>query len=308
MEVKDLSNGTESSQSDSKNNNISNIKGIWLKLWKSKTGLFGFIITTIVVIIAIFAPLIATHDPVATDTTLMNKPPFWLSGGDMGNILGTDNLGRDIFSRVIYGSRVSLLVGFFAVIIAGFIGLTIGLLSGYYGGFIDNFFMRLVDAFLAIPGILLVLVFLAVLKPGLKTLIFIIGITTWVTYARIIRGEVLAVKELEFVKAALTIGVKKPVIILRHILPNVFTPFIVISTLSVATTIILEASLSFLGMGIQSPDISWGGMLSSGRDYLTTSWWIATFPGVALTITVLGIILLGDWLRDVLDPRLNNRG
>lgn len=308
MEVKDLSNGTESNQNDSKNSNTSTIEGFWLKLLQSKTGLFGFIITSIVVIIAIFAPLIATHDPIATDTTLMNKPPFWLSGGDMSNILGTDNLGRDIYSRVIYGSRVSLLVGFFAVIIAGFIGLTIGLLSGYYGGFIDNLFMRLVDAFLAIPGILLVLVFLAVLKPGLKTLIFIIGITTWVTYARIIRGEVLAVKELEFVKAALTIGVKKPVIILRHILPNVFTPFIVISTLSVATTIILEASLSFLGMGIQSPDISWGGMLSSGRDYLTTSWWIATFPGVALTITVLGIILLGDWLRDVLDPRLNNRG
>lgn len=286
----------------------SKAKELWHQLKKSKTGLFGLIITLVVVFIAIFAPFIATHDPLATDTTLMNKPPFWLEGGDKENILGTDNLGRDIFSRVIYGSRVSLLVGFFAVIIAGIIGVMIGLLSGFYGGFIDNMLMRLVDAFLAIPGILLVLVFLAVLKPGLMTLIFIIGITTWTTYARVIRGEVLAVKELEFVKAALTIGVSRPVIIIRHILPNVFTPFIVISTLSVATTIILEASLSFLGMGIQSPAISWGGMLSDGRDYLTTSWWIATFPGAALTITVLGIILLGDWLRDALDPRLSNKG
>lgn len=276
---------------------------VFRSLWKSKTGTLGFLIIAVVILMAILAPLIAPHDPVFADPANINKPPFWLEGGSFENILGTDNLGRDLLSRVLYGSRISLMVGVLAVIISGSIGLIVGLLSGYYGGFIDNVLMRVVDAFLAIPGILLVLVFLAVLKPGIASLIFIIGITTWVTYARVIRGDVLVVKEQEYVKAAVSMGVHNWKIIMRHILPNIFTSFIVISTLSVASTIILEASLSFLGMGIQSPSITWGAMLSSGRNYLATNWWIATFPGVALTITVLGIILLGDWLRDVLDPR-----
>lgn len=277
-------------------------------LWRSKTGLLGFSIVSIVVLMAILAPLIAPHDPVGANPANINQPPFWLEGGSMEHILGTDNLGRDLLSRVLYGSRISLVVGILAVVISGTIGLAVGLLSGYFGGFIDNLLMRIVDAFLAIPGILLVLVFLAVLKPGISTLIFIIGITTWVTYARVIRGDVLVVKEQEYVKAAISMGVSHWKIIMRHILPNIFTSFIVISTLSVASTIILEASLSFLGMGIQSPSITWGGMLSSGRNYLATNWWIATFPGIALTLTVLGIILLGDWLRDVLDPRQGKRG
>lgn len=276
-------------------------------LWRSKTGLLGFSIVSIVVLMAILAPLIAPHDPVGANPSNINQPPFWLEGGSMEHILGTDNLGRDLLSRVLYGSRISLVVGILAVVISGTIGLAVGLLSGYFGGFIDNLLMRIVDAFLAIPGILLVLVFLAVLKPGISTLIFIIGITTWVTYARVIRGDVLVVKEQEYVKAAISMGVSHWKIIMRHILPNIFTSFIVISTLSVASTIILEASLSFLGMGIQSPSITWGGMLSSGRNYLATNWWIATFPGIALTLTVLGIILLGDWLRDVLDPRQGKR-
>jgi|SRR5690625_12965 len=276
-------------------------------LWRSKTGLLGFSIVSIVVLMAILAPLIAPHDPVGANPANINQPPFWLEGGSMEHILGTDNLGRDLLSRVLYGSRISLVVGILAVVISGTIGLAVGLLSGYFGGFIDNLLMRIVDAFLAIPGILLVLVFLAVLKPGISTLIFIIGITTWVTYARVIRGDVLVVKEQEYVKAAISMGVSHWKIIMRHILPNIFTSFIVISTLSVASTIILEASLSFLGMGIQSPSITWGGMLSSGRNYLATNWWIATFPGIALTLTVLGIILLGDWLRDVLDPRQGKR-
>lgn len=276
-------------------------------LWRSKTGLLGFSIVSIVVLMAILAPLIAPHDPVGANPSNINQPPFWLEGGSMEHILGTDNLGRDLLSRVLYGSRISLVVGILAVVISGTIGLAVGLLSGYFGGFIDNLLMRIVDAFLAIPGILLVLVFLAVLKPGISTLIFIIGITTWVTYARVIRGDVLVVKEQEYVKAAISMGVSHWKIIMRHILPNIFTSFIVISTLSVASTIILEASLSFLGMGIQSPSITWGGMLSSGRNYLATNWWIATFPGIALTLAVLGIILLGDWLRDVLDPRQGKR-
>ena len=237
----------------------------------------------------------------------MLKPPSWLEGGEKAHLLGTDNLGRDMLSRIIYGSRVSLLVGVASVILAGIIGIIVGLASGYYGGWLDTILMRIVDSFLSIPNILFALVFLAVFGPSVPTLIIVLGVTNWVAYARIVRGETLSIKEREFVRAARSIGVRNVKIISRHILPNVISSFIVISTLSVATTIILEASLSFLGLGVQPPTVSWGGILSDGRDYLATSWWLATFPGVAITITVLGIIFLGDWLRDVLDPRSQSR-
>jgi peptide/nickel transport system permease protein len=273
----------------------------------SKTGTCGFIITALVILTAIFAPQLAPYDPNAQNYTSMNKPPMWLEGGSSDHLLGTDNLGRDILSRVIYGSQVSLIVGLVAVIISGAIGLWLGLIAGYFGGWIDNVIMRLVDAFLAIPNILFLLVILGVIGPGLSTIIVVIGLTAWVSYARLVRGEVLIIKEREFVKAARTIGTSDFTIIRQHILPNVFSSFIVITTLSVASIIILEASLSYLGLGIQPPAVSWGGMLTAGRDYLATSWWIATFPGLAITITVLGIIFLGDWLRDILDPRSSNR-
>lgn len=237
----------------------------------------------------------------------MLKPPFWMNGGDKEHILGTDNLGRDILSRIIYGSRVSLLVGVSSVVLAGIIGIVIGLIAGFYGGWVDMILMRLVDSFLSIPNILFALVFLSIFGPSVITLIVVLGITNWVAYARIVRGETLSIKERDFVKAARSMGVKNNHIIIRHITPNVISSFIVISTLSVATTIILEASLSFLGLGIQPPTISWGGILSDGRDYLATSWWLATFPGIAITITVMGIIFLGDWLRDILDPRSQSR-
>lgn len=272
-------------------------------LLKSKTGIIGFIILVAVVVVAIFAPILAPYDPTLINPTKMLKPPSWIEGGDPSHLFGTDNLGRDILSRIIYGSRVSLLVGISAVVLAGIIGMLVGLVAGFYGGWVDMILMRLVDSFLAIPNILFALVFLAVFGPSVPTLIIVIGVTNWVAYARIVRGETLSVKEREFVKAARTIGVKNSLIIVRHILPNVMSSFIVISTLSVASTIILEASLSFLGLGIQPPTVSWGGILSDGRDYLATSWWLATLPGLAITVTVLGIIFLGDWLRDVLDPR-----
>ncbi len=276
----------------------------WLRLLlKSKTGTLGLLIVLLIALAAIFAPFLAPHDPAYQDYTQKNNPPVWLEGGSIEYILGTDNLGRDMLSRVIFGTRVSLLVGIFSVVVAGAIGMLFGLVSGYYGGFIDNALMRVVDAFLAIPSILFILTILGVIGPGIATLILVIGITNWVIYARLVRGEVLSIKEREFIKAAITIGTPNRVIIFKHILPNVFSSFIVISTLSVATTIVLEASLSYLGLGIQPPTISWGEMLTAGRDYLATSWWIATFPGIAITVTVLGIIFLGDWLRDVLDPR-----
>ncbi|CAM5217553.1 Peptide/nickel transport system permease protein OS=Ureibacillus acetophenoni OX=614649 GN=SAMN05877842_11569 PE=3 SV=1 [Ureibacillus acetophenoni] len=282
----------------------SSVSYVLKSLLKSKTGFAGFLIVIIVVLVAIFAPLLAPYDPALINPTKMLKPPFWIEGSDPAHLLGTDNLGRDILSRIIYGSQVSLLVGISAVVLAGIIGIVVGLVSGFYGRWVDMILMRLVDSFLAIPNILFALVFLAIFGPSVPTLIVVIGVTNWVAYARIVRGETLSIKEREFVKAARTIGVKNSIIMVRHILPNVMSSFIVISTLSVASTILLEASLSFLGLGIQPPTISWGGILSDGRDYLATSWWLATLPGVAITITVLGIIFLGDWLRDLLDPRM----
>jgi peptide/nickel transport system permease protein len=276
-------------------------------LLQSKTGTMGFIIVFAVVFIAIFANILAPHNPAANNLGDMLKPPAWLDGGSTTYLLGTDNLGRDILSRIIYGTRVSLLVGIFSVILAGIIGILVGILAGYYGGVIDNILMRIVDSFLAIPSILFILVVLAVFEPSIMVLIVVIGFTNWVTYARVVRGEVLSIKEREFVKASKSIGTKNATIMLKHIFPNIISSFIVISTLSVATTIILEASLSFLGLGIQPPTVSWGGMLTDGRNYLATNWWLATFPGIAITITVLGIIFLGDWLRDVLDPRTQGR-
>ncbi|MEC2159758.1 ABC transporter permease [Virgibacillus halodenitrificans] len=275
---------------------------LW-KLLKSKTGLLGLTIVVIILISGIFAPFIAPYDPNKVSASDMLAPPMWLEGGSADHILGTDNLGRDIFSRIIYGSRISILVGVFSVLVAGLIGVTFGLLAGYYGGIIDHIIMRFVDSFLAIPTILFCLVFLAVLNPGVLTLIIVIGVTKWVLYARLVRSETLSIKERDYVKAARTMGVKNGTIIRKHILPNIFSSVIVISTLTVATTIITESSLSFLGLGIQPPTISWGIMLSEGRAHLATSWWLSTFPGIAITITVLGIIFLGEWLRDVLDPR-----
>jgi peptide/nickel transport system permease protein len=296
---------------ETKNNKI---KGKQNSLWRwsklllqSKTGTLGFIIVLSVIIVAIFADVIAPHDPAQNNLGDMLKPPVWLDGGSSTYILGTDNLGRDMLSRIIFGTRVSLLVGVFSVILAGIIGVLVGILAGYYGGFIDNVLMRIVDSFLAIPSILFILVVLAVFDPSIMVLIIVIGFTNWVTYARVVRGEVLSIKEREYVKASKSIGTKNTTIMLKHIFPNIVSSFIVISTLSVATTIVLEASLSFLGLGIQPPTVSWGGMLTDGRNYLATNWWLATFPGIAITVTVLGIIFLGDWLRDVLDPRIKGR-
>src|SRR5690625_435847 len=292
-----------SSEQNQEEKQFSRIKLMIRSILKSPTGLAGLIIFVTMILIAIFADFLAPHDPIEIQPAERLIPPVWQEGGNSSYILGTDSLGRDILSRIIVGSRVSLVVGILSVVVAGVIGLIIGLTSGYFGGVIDNILMRIVDSFLSIPSILFVLVLLAVFKPSIIGLIIVIGITNWVTYARMVRGEVLSVKERDFVKAARSIGTKDRVIIIKHILPNVMPAFIVISALSIATTILLESSLSFLGLGIQPPDISWGAMLTDGRDYMATNWWLSTFPGIAITITVLGIIFLGDWLRDVLDPR-----
>ncbi|WP_439895792.1 ABC transporter permease [Piscibacillus halophilus] len=281
----------------------SRVSKVFKQLWKSKTGTVGLVIVLCVILMAVFADIIAPYDHTETNVSARLLPPFWMEGGSFNYILGTDNLGRDVLSRIIIGSKVSLLVGIASVIVAGAIGLFLGLVSGYYGKWIDQVIMRLVDSFLAIPNILFMLIILAVIGPSLTSIIIVLGVTTWVIYARMVRSETLSIKERDYVKSARAIGASDYRIIKKYILPNVVSSFIVIATLNVATTIILESSLSFLGLGIQSPDVSWGLMLSDGRDYLATSWWVATFPGLAITITVLGIIFLGDWLRDMLDPK-----
>ncbi|MUV37139.1 Dipeptide transport system permease protein [Lentibacillus sp. JNUCC-1] len=284
----------------------SRTKKLLQQLFRSKTGTMGLVIVVCVSLVAIFANNLAMHDPAETNVVNRLLPPFWLDGGSTEYLLGTDNLGRDVLSRIIYGSRISLLVGISAVLLAGFIGMIFGLIAGYYGKIWDFIIMRTVDSFLAIPNILFMLIVLAVLGPSLITLILVLGGTTWVVYARMVRSETLSVKERDYVRSARAIGAKNFRIIIQYVLPNVVSSFIVIATLNVASTIILEASLSFLGLGIQPPDVSWGLMLSDGREYISTSWWVATFPGIAITMTVLGVIFLGDWLRDVLDPKIKD--
>ncbi|WP_139331848.1 ABC transporter permease [Paenibacillus amylolyticus] len=276
---------------------------IWQQLIISKTGMFGAVLVLLVVLIAIGAPLLTSHDPAAVNPLNRLKPPAWLEGGTAEYWLGTDNLGRDMWSRIVYGARVSLIVGMGAVIVSGIIGAILGLVAGFYGKWVDAVIMRVGDAFMAIPTILFMLVVMAIVGPGITTLIFVIGVTNWVPFTRVVRSEVLSIKERDFVHAARSIGAKNGRLILKHILPNILSSFIVICGMNVGTTIIMEASLSFLGLGIKPPDVSWGGMLSDGRQYVATSWWVATFPGLAITFTVLGVIFLGDWLRDVLDPR-----
>ena len=228
-----------------------------------------------------------------------------LQGADgRAHPLGTDHLGRDVLSRIIYGTRVSLTVGFAAVAIGGLVGGALGLIVGFYGGWVDEVIMTVADAQLAFPFILLAIGIIAVLGPSFRNLIIVVGLSGWVTYARVLRSQVLSIRRREFVDAIIALGGSVPRIIVRHILPNVASTFMVIATLELARAIVLEATLSFLGLGIQPPTPSWGGMIHEGRDYLDSAWWISVFPGAVLMLTSLVVSRTGDWLRDVLDPTL----
>ena len=280
------------------------LRRVLRELFRNRAALIGLVILVGVATSAILAPAVAPYDPIVQEIALRLKPPGWTVPGGRTYLLGADHLGRDILSRLIFGARISLIIGFSAVALAGTLGTLIGLVAGYRGGRVDDFCMRLTDTMLAMPFILLALAVIAVLGPSLRNIIFVLGITSWVSYARIVRGEVLTLRTREFVSAARALGSSGGRIVFRHLLPNVLTPVIVIATLEVARMIILESALSFLGLGVQPATPTWGGMLADGRAYLSTSWWLATFPGLSIMLTVLGINLLGDWLRDVLDPRL----
>jgi peptide/nickel transport system permease protein len=310
----------------------------WRMLRRGRLGLVGLFLLLIITVAAIFAPLIAPHDPLVGKLEDSRKCPAFttcpnlggsVGGGQPTNIggfnlpgtaagasappkgtleypLGTDANGRDVFSRIVYAARVSLIVGITAVLIGGLVGVVAGLLCGFYGGLVDTVIMRLADIQLAFPFILLAIAIVAVLGGGLFNVILVLGIGSWVPYARLVRGQVLSAKQQEYVIAARTIGARDPVILFRHLLPNVLTPAIIIATFGIASAIIGEATLSFLGVGIRPPTPTWGNMLADGRAYVASAWWLATFPGLAILITVLSINMIGDWIRDVLDPRLRN--
>lgn len=272
------------------------------RLWRNKGATLGVLILMVVFIAAIFSAQITPHDPTFRDIARRLKPPLYQQNGQLF-LLGTDAVGRDILSRIIYGTRITLIVGLASVFFAGSIGVLIGLLSGYFGGWFDTVVMRLADIQLAIPFMVLAIAVAAVLGNSLNNTILVLGITGWVTYGRLVRSETLSVRRNEYVTAAQAIGVPSTRIMFRHILPNVGASIIVAATQMVARMLIAEASLSFLGLGIPFTTPTWGVMIAEGRDYLTTSWWVSTFPGFAIVLTVMSANLVGDWLRDITDPR-----
>lgn len=269
------------------------------QLFRSPTGLIGFVIIMLVLIMGLAADWIAPYPPTETDFTKKLLPPL-----TDGHILGTDQLGRDLLSRIIHGTKISLIIGLTTVVCAGIIGTIVGIVAGYFRGWVDILLMRLVDVQLSFPFILLVLVINAIIGVGLQNIIISLVIVGWIIYARVVRSEVLALREKEFIQSCVATGVPRWQIIIKHIVPNLFTPIIVLSSLQIATFIIAEASVSFLGFGVQPPDPAWGNMLSEGKDYIYSAWWMITFPGIAIVLTALGVNLFGDWLRDVLDPEL----
>src|SRR2546428_5978841 len=264
------------------------------------------ILVFLLVIPGIFAEWIAPHDPIKGSLALRLKPPMWEKGGSITYPLGTDKVGRDVLSRIIYGARISLRVSIEAIVVSGIIGPALGLISGYFGGKVDALIMRLVDISLGLPIILVALVFVAAFGPSFSTVIALITILLWARYARQVRGETLSIKERDFVARARVAGASHFRIMFRYLLPNVVNTLIVLATLQVGFVIIFESSLSFLGAGIPRPTPAWGLMVADGRELIVTAWWISMFPGLAIMLTVLSFNLVGDWLRDHLDPKLKN--
>ncbi|NLM40510.1 MAG: ABC transporter permease [Firmicutes bacterium] len=280
----------------------SEAKRIFRRLLKNRRAVVGGILLLIIILMAIFAPFVAPYDPVKQN--IRNR----LQGPSREHILGTDQFGRDTFSRVVYGARISLRVGFSAILIAVVVGCLLGLVAGYYGGMLDNIIMRIMDVLMALPGFLLALAIVAALGPGMQNVILAIGISYIPSFARLMRSSVLTVRELDYVSAAEALGSSDARILFRHILPNSLNPIIVMVTLSLAGAILSAAGLSFLGMGAQPPTPEWGSMISSSRPFIRVSHWCVTIPGLAIFTTVLCLNLVGDGLRDALDPRMKDVG
>lgn len=273
-------------------------------LWRDRSGVIGLVLFLVVVVAAVFSPVISPYDPLDQNLRDNKMPPPWSEGGSWDHPFGTDNLGRDTFSRIIYGARVSLTVGFFGVLIAGGLGLVIGSIAGYMGGRLDAAVMGGINLILSLPYLLFVVFIASILGRSLLNVILIFGITDVPIFARVTRGEVLRMRESGYVESAISAGARWPRIIFDHILPNLIGPLITLATFEMSAMIFYEAGLGFLGLSVPPSIPSWGNMLATGRKYLTSYPWIAAFPGLSIMFTSLGMNLLGDWLRDVLDPRL----
>lgn len=275
-------------------------------LFKSPSAVFGASVIFILIVIAITAPWIAPNDPASIDLAKMLRPPSWVEGGEAQFLLGTDALGRCILSRIVFGARISLLVGFAAVFLAGFFGVTLGLLAGYIGGIVDDVIMRITEVFMAFPFILLSIAIMTVLGSGVFNLILAVAVSSWTQYARLIRSEVIVCRNKEYIEASKVMSIPQRRVLFKHIFPNVISSVIVIASFSVASSILSEAALSFLGVGVSPTIPSWGAMIAFAQEYIYVAWWMAVFPGIAIVLTVLGINLFGDWLRDFLDPKTLN--
>jgi peptide/nickel transport system permease protein len=266
--------------------------------------LFGVAVVAVVVLLGIFADVLAPHDPLRQNLAAKLAPPASYERDFGWHVLGTDHLGRDILSRLVYGARVSLFITATAVLVSGTLGTVVGLVSGYRGGKIDDLLMRLTEVQLACPFILLALAVAAVLRPNLRNTVIVLAVSGWVVYAKVVRSRVLSMRDCEFLVAARALGGTGARLVFRHLLPNMISTCIVLATVEGARMIILESALTFLGLGVQPPNASWGGMLRDGKLYISSAWWYTTFPGVAIMLTVLGLNVVGDSLRDLLDPRL----
>jgi peptide/nickel transport system permease protein len=282
---------------------LDRLKELGQELRRDKAGLIGVLLMAALLLMALLAPYIAPHDPTEQDLTARLIPPAWTARGSTDHLLGTDHLGRDVLSRTIHGSRVSLLVGAAVVILAGGFGVIMGLIAGYLGGRTDAFIMRWIDTQVAFPGLLLALIILAVIGPSLTTVVVVLSLNGWMVYGRMTRGAVLTVRQTAYVEAAEIVGCRWPRIVFRHILPNLTSPLLTLSILEFARIVLAEAALSFLGLGIQPPATSWGLDVAVGKNYMFMAWWLVTIPGGAIAVTVLAINLVASWMRLISDPQ-----
>jgi len=279
------------------------MKSLLDELWRDKAGFTGIVMVVALILMAVAAPLIAPYSPTTQDLRARLAPPAWEDNGSWKHILGTDHLGRDVLSRVIHGSRVSLTVGAAVVLIAGTFGVVLGLIAGYRGGRTDSFIMRWIDTQVAFPGLLIALIILAVIGPSMLTVVLVLSLNGWMVYGRLTRGAALSVRQAAYVEAAEMVGCSSVRVVFRHILPNLTSPLLTLAILEFARIVLAEAALSFLGMGIQPPATSWGLDVATGKNYMFRAWWLVTFPGVAISITVLAINLVASWMRLISDPQ-----